>query len=78
MPEPLVASFVMTVKITYRVFQESVSFFLLIFWMGKDRGRTMENDMPAAPNIMRLRLPNFSMVKTAIQDAMKYSERIGG
>jgi hypothetical protein len=28
---------------------------------------------PAAPNIMRLRRPNFSIVKIAIQDAMKYS-----
>lgn len=30
-------------------------------------------DMPAAPNIMRLRLPNFSIVKMAIQDAIQYS-----
>ena len=30
-------------------------------------------DMPAAPKIMRVRLPNFSMVKMAIQDAIQYS-----
>jgi hypothetical protein len=28
---------------------------------------------PAAPKSMRLRRPNFSIVKMAIQDAMKYS-----
>ena len=33
----------------------------------------MEIDMPAAPNNMSGRRPNFSMVKTAIQDAAKYS-----
>lgn len=33
----------------------------------------MENDMPAAPNIMSCRRPNFSMVKTAIHEARKYS-----
>ena len=33
----------------------------------------MLKDMPAAPNIIRLRLPNFSIVKMAIQDAIQYS-----
>jgi hypothetical protein len=33
----------------------------------------MEADMPAAPNIMRERRPNFSIVKMAIQDAIQYS-----
>ena len=30
-------------------------------------------DMPAAPKIISLRRPIFSMVKTAIHEAMKYS-----
>jgi hypothetical protein len=30
-------------------------------------------DMPAAPNIINERRPNFSMVKMAIQDAIQYS-----
>ena len=34
---------------------------------------TMEIDMPAAPNSMSWRRPNFSMVKTAIHEAAKYS-----
>jgi hypothetical protein len=29
--------------------------------------------MPAAPKVINLRRPTFSMVKTAIQEAMKYS-----
>jgi hypothetical protein len=33
----------------------------------------MEKDMPAAPNIINGRRPNFSMVKMAIQDAIQYS-----
>ncbi len=33
----------------------------------------MENDMPAAPNIMSCRRPNFSMVKTAIHETRKNS-----
>jgi hypothetical protein len=33
----------------------------------------MEADMPAAPNIIRERRPNFSMVKMAIQEAIQYS-----
>lgn len=33
----------------------------------------MEIDMPTAPNIMRGRRPNFSMVKMAIHDAIQYS-----
>jgi hypothetical protein len=33
----------------------------------------MEADMPAAPNIIKDRRPNFSMVKMAIQDAIQYS-----
>ena len=33
----------------------------------------IEKLWPAAPNIINCRLPNFSMVKTAIQDAAKYS-----
>lgn len=34
---------------------------------------TMERDMPTAPKSISLRRPNFSMVKTAIHEAMKYS-----
>jgi hypothetical protein len=30
-------------------------------------------DMPAAPNIISGRRPNFSIVKIAIQDAIQYS-----
>lgn len=37
--------------------------------------RTIENDMPVAPNIISCRLPNFSIVKTAIQEARKYSNK---
>lgn len=33
----------------------------------------MEDDMPAAPNIMSCRRPNFLMVKTAIYETRKYS-----
>jgi hypothetical protein len=33
----------------------------------------MDIDMPAAPNIISGRRPNFSMVKMAIQDAIQYS-----
>ena len=33
----------------------------------------IEADMPAAPKSMSLRLPTFSMMNTAIQDARKYS-----
>jgi hypothetical protein len=33
----------------------------------------MDMDMPAAPNIIRERRPNFSIVKMAIQDAIQYS-----
>jgi hypothetical protein len=33
----------------------------------------MDMDMPAAPNIIRGRRPNFSMVKMAIHDAIQYS-----
>ena len=31
------------------------------------------NDIPAAPNIINERRPNFSIVKMAIQDAIQYS-----
>jgi hypothetical protein len=34
---------------------------------------TMEADCPAAPNSMSLRRPIFSTIKTAIQEARKYS-----
>lgn len=34
---------------------------------------TIEPDMPTAPKSISLRRPNFSMVKMAIQEAMKYS-----
>lgn len=34
---------------------------------------TIEPDIPAAPNNMSFRLPTFSMVNTAIQEARKYS-----
>lgn len=34
---------------------------------------TIEADMPTAPKIMSLRRPNLSIVKMAIQEAMKYS-----
>ena len=37
--------------------------------------RTIENDMPVAPNIISCRLPNFSIVKTAIQEARIYSNK---
>jgi hypothetical protein len=33
----------------------------------------MDMDMPAAPNIIKGRRPNFSMVKMAIHDAIQYS-----
>jgi hypothetical protein len=33
----------------------------------------IEQDMPAAPKIIKARRPNFSMVKIAIQDAIQYS-----
>jgi hypothetical protein len=33
----------------------------------------MDIDMPAAPNIIKVRRPNFSIVKMAIQDAIQYS-----
>lgn len=47
---------------------------MVIFGNQDGKGRwTMENDMPAAPNIMSCRRPNFSMVKTAIHEARKYS-----
>ena len=39
-----------------------------------DKGRhTIDNDVPAAPNIMSCRRPNFSIVKTAIHEARKNS-----
>lgn len=34
---------------------------------------TIEMDMPYAPKSMSLRRPTFSMMKTAIQEARKYS-----
>lgn len=34
---------------------------------------TMDSDIPAAPNSIRERRPNLSIVKTAIQEARKYS-----
>ena len=33
----------------------------------------MDRDMPTAPKSIRERRPNLSIVKTAIQDARKYS-----
>jgi hypothetical protein len=33
----------------------------------------IDTDIPAAPNSMRERRPNFSMVKMAIHDAIQYS-----
>jgi hypothetical protein len=33
----------------------------------------IDMDMPAAPNIINGRRPNFSMVKIAIHDAIQYS-----
>jgi hypothetical protein len=33
----------------------------------------MDIDMPAAPNIINGRRPNFSIVKIAIHDAIQYS-----
>jgi hypothetical protein len=33
----------------------------------------MDMDMPAAPNIINGRRPNFSIVKIAIHDAIQYS-----
>lgn len=41
---------------------------------GDERGvHTIDNDVPAEPNIMSCRRPNFSMVKTAIHEARKNS-----
>ena len=34
---------------------------------------TMDMDIPAAPNSISCRRPNFSIVKTAIHEAIKYS-----
>lgn len=39
----------------------------------KPANRAIEADMPIAPNSMRDLLPNLSMVKMAIHEAMKYS-----
>lgn len=33
----------------------------------------MDNDMPTAPKSMSERRPNFSMMKTGIQETKKYS-----
>lgn len=43
-----------------------------------ESGQTIENDMPVAPKSISCRLPNFSMVKTAIQEARKYSNQCFG
>lgn len=40
---------------------------------GDEERRTIDNDVPAEPNIMSCRRPNFSMVKTAIHEARKNS-----
>lgn len=69
MPEPLVPSFVMMVRIIYR---RRIRAYKDKKKCVKSR-QTIENDMPVAPNIISCRLPNFSMVKTAIQEARKYS-----
>ena len=43
------------------------------FWLVAAASTAMDRDMPTAPKSIRGRRPNFSIEKTAIQDARKYS-----
>ncbi len=75
-PEFLVDIFVMMVRIIYTI--GLISCKKAAARVVRRGGGTMQNDMPAEPNSISCRRPNFSMVKTAIQDAMKYSDNYSG
>ena len=45
----------------------------LLGWLFITASITIHRDIPTAPKSIKCRLPNLSMVNTAIQDARKYS-----